>query len=176
MNVVAPRALYSLSYGVYLVSSVNEDGRFNGQIANSAIQVSAEPPTIAVSIHRENLTGEYIERSGVFSLSVLDQTVPMLFIGPFGFKCGRSVDKFVDCRYKVGSTGAPMVLDYSVATMEAKVISVMEVHTHRIFVGEIVGATVVGDGEPLTYAQYHTVKKGKSPANAPTHAFNEVPR
>lgn len=173
MSEIDPRALFNLSYGVYVVSSVCE-GRYNGQIANSAMQVSADPATIAVSIHRDNLTGEYIEKSGVFSLSVLDKSVPMIFIGPFGFKCGRAVDKFCNCNYEVGPTGAPMVLDYAVAAMDAKVISVTNVHTHRIFVGELVSAKIVGDGLPLTYAEYHSVKKGKSPANAPTHAFNQV--
>ncbi len=174
MSQIDPRALYNLSYGVYIVSSVC-DGRYNGQIANSAMQISADPATIAVSIHRDNLTGEYMEKSGVFSLSVLERSVPMIFIGPFGFKCGRNVDKFDSCRYSVGPTGAPMVLDYSVAAMDARVISITEVFTHRIFVGEIVTARLVGEGAPLTYAEYHTVKKGKSPANAPTHSFNQVP-
>lgn len=175
MSEINPRALFNLSYGVYVVSSVWE-GRYNGQIANSAMQVSGDPATIAVSIHKENLTGEYIEKSGVFSLSVLDKSVPMIFIGPFGFKCGRDVDKFCNCNYSIGPTGAPMVLDYTVANMDAKVISVTEVHTHRIFVGELVSAQMVGDGLPLTYAEYHSVKKGKSPANAPTHGFNQVSR
>lgn len=170
---IEPRALFNLSYGVYIVSSVFE-GRYNGQIANSAMQISGEPPTIAVSIHKDNLTGEYIEKSGIFSLSVLDKTVPMIFMGTFGFKCGRKVDKFCDCRYSVGPTGAPMVTDYAVAVMDARVISITDVHTHRLFVGELVSAKMVGDGEPLTYADYHNIKKGKSPANAPTHIFNKV--
>ena len=170
---IEPRALFSLSYGVYIVSSVFE-GRYNGQIANSAMQISGDPPTVAISIHKNNLTGEYIEKSGVFSISVLDNSVPMIFIGPFGFKCGREVDKFCTCRYILGPTGAPMVMDHSIAVMDARVVSVTEVHTHRIFVGELASARVVGDGQPLTYADYHNIKKGKSPVNAPTHIFNKV--
>jgi hypothetical protein len=44
------KALYSLSYGVYMVSSKDE-GRINGQIANAVMQISSDPSTIAVSIN-----------------------------------------------------------------------------------------------------------------------------
>jgi len=38
-----PRALWTLSYGLYVVSSGRDD-RFNGQIANTVFQITAEPP------------------------------------------------------------------------------------------------------------------------------------
>ena len=41
------KALYNLSYGLYVISS-REGDRLNGQIANTVIQVTSEPPTVAV--------------------------------------------------------------------------------------------------------------------------------
>ncbi|MEI8172522.1 MAG: flavin reductase, partial [Deltaproteobacteria bacterium] len=40
-------AFFKLSYGLYVVTS-KKDGQLNGQIANTAIQVTSDPPTIAV--------------------------------------------------------------------------------------------------------------------------------
>ncbi|MCK4821203.1 flavin reductase, partial [bacterium] len=53
------KTLHKISYGLYIVSS-KRDEKFNGQIANTIFQVTAEPPAIAVSINKENLTHEFI--------------------------------------------------------------------------------------------------------------------
>ena len=53
------KALYKLSYGLYVVSS-KRGNRLNGQIANTVFQITSEPPTIAVSINKDNLTHEFI--------------------------------------------------------------------------------------------------------------------
>ena len=45
----------------------------------------------------------------------------------------------------------------------------MEASTHTVFLGEVTGAGVLNDDEPMTYAYYHNVIKGKSPKNAPTY-------
>jgi len=44
----------------------------------------------------------------------------------------------------------------------------MEVGTHTLFAGELVDAGVLQGGEPMTYAYYHTIKRGTTPRNAPT--------
>src|SRR4030042_2388698 len=106
------KALYEISYGVYVVCSVNGD-KMNGQIANTVIQVASEPPTLAVSINKDNLTHEYIKKSGVFTASILCQETPLSFIGNFGFKSGRDINKFEGVNYKIGTTGAPIVIDYA---------------------------------------------------------------
>ncbi|MDO9508433.1 MAG: flavin reductase family protein [Thermovirgaceae bacterium] len=167
------RALYSLSYGLYLVSSRKGD-KLNGQVANAVMQVTADPVSIAVCLHKDNLTTECIRDSGVFSVSVLEEDVPMTFIGTFGFKCGRDIDKFRNCSHEIGVTGAPLVLDHTIALIEARVINEVEIFTHVMFFGEVVASRVIKEARALTYAHYHEVKKGKSPKNAPTFTLNEV--
>jgi len=71
-NAVDTKALWNISYGLYVVTSIAGD-RKNGQIVNSIIQVCAEIPRIAVSINKENLTHEYIQKSGVLAVTVLEQ-------------------------------------------------------------------------------------------------------
>jgi ferric-chelate reductase [NAD(P)H] len=111
-------ALHKCSYGLYVIGAKKDDQR-NGQIANTVFQVTAEPPTIAVSINRQNLTHEYIVAGKVFTASVISTEAPMTFIGKWGFKSGRDIDKFEGTKYKPGVTGAPIVLDYTIAYLEA---------------------------------------------------------
>ena len=141
----------------------------NGQIANACMQVTAEPPRIAVAIAKANLTHEYISKSGVFAISILDESTPMKLIGLFGFKSGREVDKLSMCKFKKGVTGCPLVTDYALSVIEAKVMDQCDVGTHTIFVGDVVSAENLRSGKPMTYAYYHQVKKGKASKNAPTY-------
>ena len=161
-------ALHNLSYSLYVISS-RKGNKLNGQIANTVTQVASDPPTIAVRINKQNLTHEFIGESKIFTASILSQDTPLSFIGHFGFKSGREVDKLKDVNYKLGETKAPIVLDHSLAYLEARVINQVDVGTHTIFIGELVGAGVLSEGEPMTYAYYHQVKRGTTPKTAPSY-------
>jgi len=162
------KALHKLGYGLYVVGSRKGD-KLNGQIANTVFQVCSEPPIIAVAINRKNLTHEFITESKVFAVSILSQDTPLSYIGNFGFKSGREVDKLKGINYRLGETGAPIVLDHTLAYLEARAIDQIDVVTHTIFVGEVVGADDVKAGEPMTYAYYHKVKRGTTPKTAPSY-------
>jgi flavin reductase (DIM6/NTAB) family NADH-FMN oxidoreductase RutF len=162
------KALHKLGYGLYVVSSRKGD-RLNGQIANTVFQITSEPPTIAVSINKNNLTHEFIKESKVLAVSVLSQDTPLSFIGHFGFKSGRDIDKLEGINYKIGETQAPVITDNALAYLEARVTQEVDVGTHTIFIGELVGADVLKEGEPMTYAYYHQVKRGTTPKAAPSY-------
>ncbi len=167
-----PFSLYKISYGLYIVSSLKGD-HFNGQVANTVTQVTAEPIQVTVALNKLNLTHDYVRESGVFSASILSQITPMSLIGNFGFKTGRDLNKFDGVGYKIGDTGAPILLESSVAFLEAEVVSELDVGTHTIFNGKVIDAQKINDYEPMTYAYYHQIKGGKSPKNAPTYIKEE---
>jgi ferric-chelate reductase [NAD(P)H] len=163
------KALFKLGYGVYVVTS-KKGKRFNGQIANTVFQVTSEPPTVAVSINKNNLTHQFIKESKVFAASVLCQETPLTFIGRFGFKSGRDTDKLEGINYKIGETGVPIVLDNAVSYLEARVTKEMDVGTHTLFVGEVVNADVVAEHKAcMSYDYYHQIKGGKTPKAAATY-------
>jgi len=161
-------AFWSLTYGLCVVTSHLEE-KLNGQIVNSVIQVTAEPPRLVVSISKNNFTHDYIAKSGAFAVSVLDESTPMTFIGLFGFKSGRDTDKLSQASHKNGFTGCPLVTENTLSLFEAKVIDQVDVGTHTLFVADVVNAEVLRQGNPLTYAYYQQIKKGKTPKNAPTY-------
>lgn len=160
--------LHKMSYGMYIVSS-KSDNRCNGQVANSVFQVTSEPQQVAACINKQNLTHEYISKSGVFAVSVLSEDTPFEFIGSFGFRCGREFDKCSNCVCNTGITGAPIIMDYAAAFLECEVVSSLDAGTHTIFIGKVINAELINDKEPMTYAYYRIVKGGKSPKTAPTY-------
>ena len=162
------KALHKISYGIYVVTSKMDD-RINGQIANTIFQVTSEPPTVAVSINKNNLTHDFIKSSRVFAASVLCQDTPFTFIGRFGFKSGRDIDKFEGVNYKTGDTGAPVVIDNAVSYLEVRVNKEIDVGTHTIFIGEVVNADIISDEVCMTYDYYHQIKGGKTPKAAATY-------
>ena len=167
------RALFNMTYGMYIVSTVFEE-KLNGQVANAAMQITADPVSATTCLNKANLTTEMIMKSKLFSISILEFDVPMTFLGRFGFRSGRDIDKFEETEYVLGETGAPLITDWTIAAFDAKVTHTLDLSTHILFVGEVVSSKFVKEAVPLTYADYHRVKKGKSPKNAPTTLFNTL--
>lgn len=163
-----PEALHKLAYGLYIVGSRKGD-QLNAQIANTVFQITSEPPTVAVSINKSNLTYEFIKESGVFSVSILCQDTPLAFIGLFGFRSGRDTDKLQDVNYRLGTTRAPIVTDNAVAYLEAEVVREVDVGTHSVFIGHLVDADVISEATCMTYEYYRQIKHGVAPPAAPTY-------
>jgi flavin reductase (DIM6/NTAB) family NADH-FMN oxidoreductase RutF/rubredoxin len=162
------KTLHTLSYGLYIVCSKKQE-KYNGQIVNALFQVTSQPPTIAVCINKQNLTHEYMTSSNAITVSVLSKDAPMTFIGTFGFKSGRTTNKFQSVSYKIGETKIPIITDYSISFLEANIVKTIDVGTHTIFISEVINADTLTDNEPLTYEYYHVVKGGISPKTAPTY-------
>lgn len=161
-------ALFDLSYGVYAVTTWDE-GRAVGCIANSAMQITSQPATVAVSINKDNYTHGCIEKMGKFALSVLPEGIDRRVIGSFGFQSAKdpAVDKFAGIPQRIvdylpGIAGATVCIT-------ARVTKTLDCGTHTIFVGEVTDGVRFSKDPPMTYAYYHKVVKGKSPKNAPTY-------
>jgi flavin reductase (DIM6/NTAB) family NADH-FMN oxidoreductase RutF/rubredoxin len=170
---VNKKALQKFSYGLYIVCS-EYDGIANGQISNAIIQVTADPPTIAVSINKQNYTHEIISKSKKFTISILDKDTPMDLIGTFGFKCGRTVNKMEHVNCIQRENMIPIITDHTIAYIEARLINKVDVGTHTIFIGEVTNADLLTDSEPMTYEYYHLVKGGLSPKSAPTYVGKQA--
>lgn len=162
------RAFHKLSYGMYVVASGRE-GDCNAQIANTVFQITAEPPGMGISINKQNYTHEFLEKSGLFSVSVITEEADMLFIGRFGFRCGRDFPKLEGIKSMIGTTGVPIVTQNACAFIEGRIIRRLDCGTHTLFLGEVLNADILSEAAPMTYAYYHLVKKGKSPKTAPTY-------
>lgn len=161
----------SMSYGVYIVSTM--DGtRPTGCTANSIMQITSSPATIAISINHDNYTNGCIEKYGKFAFSILAEDSDAGLIGNFGFHSGKDIDKFQSVDYEMAED-VPVVKN-TCGYVVCKVIDKMETATHTVFLGEVIAGDVYDPAaQAMTYAYYHKVVKGKSPKNAPTYIPEE---
>ena len=150
-------ACWSVSYGLYLVSSIDGE-KMNGQICNTLFQITSDPPRVAIGINRKNLTHEFIEKSGVFAASVLGEDDHRI-VRRFGYRSGRDFDKFKGVPIFTKKTGCPIYAD-AIAYIECNLLEdkTTDAGTHSIFVGDVVGGARLKDDVPMTYAFYHQTK------------------
>ncbi len=156
--------LWDISYGVYVVSSM-DNKRPTGCIANCVVQLTKN--TIAVSLNHQNYTNKVIKNNKSFSVCILPQNANPEIISVFGFSCGENTNKFDNIKYKL--VESLPVLDNSKSYVLLKTIQEIELETHTLFIGEIIGGNVLTNEIPMTYKYYHDVIKGFAPKNAPTY-------
>ncbi|MCB0821117.1 MAG: flavin reductase [Bacteroidales bacterium] len=162
-------AFFKMSYGIYLITS-KRGGELSGYIANTAFQVTSEPPKIAISCHKNNISTHIIEESGVFNLSVLEKDTDAGLIGLFGYQSGHEDEKFERVDYKLGNNGAPVILSHSIAYFECKVVDKFDVGSHYLFIGEVTdGELLAREKDPLTYSYFRNEMKLMAPERAPTY-------
>lgn len=148
--------LFNISYGLYVISS--KDGeRINGMTSNSFIQVTDTPLRGSVCINKGTKTAEMISASGVYGVSILGQDNHNL-VTHFGFQSGHTVDKFKDMDYIIGEkTGCPGLKD-ALCFIELEVEKKIDLGTHYMFIGRVVGGEKLKDSEPMTYAYYRATR------------------
>lgn len=162
-------AFFQISYGLYIVGATDGQ-RLNGYISNTVFQVTAEPPRLAIACSKKNYSAEIITTGKAFSVSVLRQQYDAGLIGTFGYRSGRDVNKFEGVDFITGQTGSPIVTRDCLAWFDCRLEQTFDVGSHMLFIGQVVNNGLTGlTGDPLTYTWFRDVKKGKAPANAPTH-------
>jgi ferric-chelate reductase [NAD(P)H] len=168
---IDPKALFKIQYGMYLITS-KCDECCNGQIATVVFQVTSKPLQLAVCLSKETYTYELVMKSRVIGISILEEDTPTTFIGGFGYRCGRTCNKFDKINFETSVTGVPLVTDYALVIMDGKIAQVVDVGTHSLFVVDLHMAKELKVGKAMTYEYYHEVRKMKTPKNAPTFLAN----
>jgi len=156
------KALFNLSYGVFMVATKSGD-KVNGCITNTCMQVASNPTRIAISCINANYTCELIKESGLFNLSILDNTCTYETIKLFGMQSGRDVNKFGNIVAPVDSRAIPYLGWQTCSVLCCRVVEQKDLGSHTMFIAEIDDAFVLSSNPPLTYADYHAKVKPKSP-------------
>ncbi|MBQ9149997.1 flavin reductase [bacterium] len=161
--------LWNLSYGVYIVSSMDND-RPIGCIANSIMQLTHD--CIAVSLNHQNYTNKIVKENKKLAVSILCREVDENLIPVFGFTSSEKNNKFENVKYKI-EDDLPIIENCS-GYITAKVVQEIELETHTLFIAKITGGDVLNNATPMTYKYYHEVIKGKAPKTAPTYIEEEI--
>ncbi|MBC3797307.1 flavin reductase [Acetobacterium tundrae] len=152
-------AMFSLTYGLF-VAGVAEGGKKNACIINTAVQATAEPVRMHVTMLKENLTTQLIRKKGSLTISVLSLDCPLELIGSFGMRSGREVNKFDGIDYQTDGNGNPYLDKNTVAYMSLNVASVIDLESHYLFICDVVEAEKTQKGQPMSYGDYRTLKSG----------------
>ena len=158
----AEAALGTISYGLFVVTAC-WNGRANGQCANTVFQLTSLPSVIAVALHKDSLTNEFICKSGTFTVSVLRRDEQGLaMVRHFGYQSGRKVEKCAELGMPSARNGCPIVKD-AVSYFEAKVLpdKVVDVGSHMLFVAEVTAGRILQKLPALTYEYYREQKTAK---------------
>ena len=156
-------AMFNISYGLFVLTS-ESDGKKNGCIINTAMQVTVSPNRIAVTVNKSNLTHDIIMKSGIFNISVLDISTDFEIFKHFGFQSGKStekIEKFNNIRYS--QNGIAYLSKNSNAYISGKVAEKIDLITHTMFIADVTDAQILSDIPSITYAYYHANVKPKPP-------------
>jgi len=153
-------ALSKLSYGLFVLTA-RQDGKDNGCIINTAMQITDIPKQIQVAVSKENLTHDMILATGEFNVSVLSQEAVFWVFQHYGFQSGKDVDKFANIPEARTENGLRYVDGCTNAVISGKVITTVDCGTHTLFIAEVTEAKTLSDAPSMTYQYYFDHVKPK---------------
>ena len=153
-------ALFKLSYGLFVLTA-RQDGKDNGCIINTVMQVTDTPLRIQIAVNKNNLTHDMIAATGEFNVSVLSQDAVFWVFQHYGFQSGRAVDKFANIPESRSTNGIRYVEGCTNAYLSGKVYDQVDCGTHTVFFAEVTDAKVLNDEPSMTYQYYFDHVKPK---------------
>ena len=143
-----PEVLFKqISHGVYVIG-VSDGTHQNAFTAAWVMQVSFNPPLLAIGINPESYSYQLLQAGGVCTVNVLGDDQYAL-----AEHFGRSVkDKMAGFQWQKGTTGAP-ILSESLAYFDCQVSHYADAGDHKIAVCKVIAAARLNNGRPLLYNQ-----------------------
>ena len=147
-------ALFKIGYGLYVLSA-NEQGKDNGCILNSVMQVTSDPCQLVVCVNKNNYTCEMIQHTKKFNLSVLTEEARFDVFKNFGYQSGRNTEKFTNfVDVKRSPNGIYYITKNTNAYFSAYVQQEIDLGSHIMFIAQLVEAEVLSEKPTVTYDFY----------------------
>ena len=149
MDAAAKKAiLRHFPYGLYVIT-VAYNGEDHGMTANWLTQAAFEPPMAVVAIENTAKTIGMIRDSHHFAINLLLAGQREL-AGKLGKSSEQSPAKLKGVKTKPAPvSGTPVLVD-ALGWVECRVVATLPAGDHTLVLGEIVGAGVEHEGQPLT--------------------------
>ena len=144
------RVMGRFATGVTIVTTRLGD-ELHGMTVNSVTSVSLEPPLVLVCVDRNADTHDILARSGVFAVNVLHRE-QLSLSEHFARKETEGAHRLDGFEYRSGATGSP-ILEGCLAYLDCRVTAQYPGGDHTIFLGEVVEAGHLREGEPLIFYQ-----------------------
>ena len=177
MSEMNTKAMYKLSYGLFVCTAVRGD-KMNGCITNTAVQVASDPNRISIAINKSNYTHDMVKETRACNISVISKDASFALFKHFGFQSGRDVDKFSaelldplgkeitngESIFKMADNGIPYITAGTNAYFSLKVEKEVDLGSHTLFICEPTFMTVLSDVSSCTYEYYQSDIKPKPQA------------
>jgi flavin reductase (DIM6/NTAB) family NADH-FMN oxidoreductase RutF len=130
--------LRMIPYGIYVLTADDGKGNVGAATVNWVTQTAFAPPLVAVGVKTDSGSYGIIKATGQFALNMLGKDhkgLAFTFFKPAKVEDGKLSGQ----AYKSGANGAP-ILDASIGAIECKVVQVVELGDHHVFLGEVTEA------------------------------------
>lgn len=161
-NIIDPElmrtAMRNWATGVTVVSSAH-NGMRHGMTVSSFTSISIEPAMVLVSLQEHARTHSLVKESGIFAVTILDQSQKAIS-DRFAGRHTERLDRFRGLETYTLVTGAPLIRGGLVG-FDCKVYETYEIGLHTLFIGRVL-AMQNGEGQqPLIYfdRQYNSIAK-----------------
>lgn len=158
MKLALPPQPILLPSPVLVVGTYGPDGKPNIMTAAWGGIACSKPPCISVSLREATLTYHNIIQAGAFTVNIPSEKY-FKEADYVGIVSGKELDKFKETGLtptKSKLVNAPIVEEFPYA-LECKLVKQVELGSHMMFVGEIVG--MVADSEVLSPNQLPDIEK-----------------
>lgn len=134
------------------------DGLRRGVTITAACSVSDNPAMVLVCLNRTNPKNEIFRQSGVFALNTLAAHHQFVANGFSGLTHVPDDERFMLGEWDELVTGAPTLKD-AIATYDCRIVDTMDMATHTVYFGEVVGLRLGGRDQSLVYMDraYHAI-------------------
>lgn len=157
-----------ISYGMYIVTTKNNENKNIGCVINTLTQITSIDPIITISLNKDNYTNKALKQNKIFAVSILSTTTPKEVIGTFGYHSSKDINKFADINYEL-ENDIPIIKENICGYIIAEYLDSIDCNTHDLIIAKVIETKKENDIEPMTYKYYHENLKGVSPKNAPTY-------
>lgn len=141
-----------ITQGMYVLTTKN-----GGCMVDAVSQISAgDNPLISVAVMKDNYTNELLKENETFALSVLGRDVDANIIETFGMHSMRDYNKFE--KVSTIEINDLKIIEDSLGYMICEIVDKIENDTHTLFIGRLIEADVLKEGEPMSYAYYQENK------------------
>lgn len=162
--------MYDLSYGLFVLTT-KSDGKDNGCIINTVIQVTGNPNKITAVVNKDNYTHDMLLKSKSFNVSIISESADFELFKHFGFSSGKDTDKFSDYGSKgLAENGIYYITEGTNSYISANITDAIDLGTHTMFIADVTDAVKLNNDSSMTYNYYH---KNVKPSPAKSEAKSE---
>ncbi|MGI6181854.1 MAG: flavin reductase [Agathobaculum sp.] len=161
-------AYKKLDYSMALVSAADAGKNF-GCIINSLHQVtSSRPPKFTLSLNNDSATCAALKKTGMAAVTLLASDTEERIINEFGYKSGRTIDKFAAFPFETDAGGCPFLREGMLSRLSLRVTETVAIGSYTLFICDLLDAELFRDGDCLTVKAFED--RGKAvPPTAPVY-------